>query len=101
MAKISAIDKNKKRMYMVDLHKDKRMALKIIIKDKNVSQEDRFKAVLKLAALPKNGSKIRVRNRCGVTGRPRGNYRKFAMSRIAFRELATSGQLPGITKASW
>ena len=101
MAKISAIDKNKKRMYMVDLHKDKRMALKIIIKDKNVSQEDRFKAVLKLAALPKNGSKIRVRNRCGVTGRPRGNYRKFAMSRIAFRELASSGQLPGITKASW
>ena len=101
MAKISAIDKNKKRMYMVDLHKEKRGVLKKIIRDKTVSQEDRFKAVLKLAALPKNGSKIRVRNRCEVTGRPRGNYRKFAMSRIAFRDLASSGQLPGITKASW
>ena len=76
-------------------------ALKKVIKDKNVSQEDRFKAVLKLAALPKNGSKIRIRNRCEVTGRPRGNYRKFGMSRIAFRDLASSGQLPGITKASW
>jgi len=101
MAKKSAIDKNKKRMYMVDLHKEKRGVLKKIIRDKTVSQEDRFKAVLKLAALPKNGSKIRVRNRCEVTGRPRGNYRKFAMSRIAFRDLASSGQLPGITKASW
>ena len=101
MAKKSAIDKNKKRMYMVDLHKEKRGVLKKTIRDKTVSQEDRFKAVLKLAALPKNGSKIRVRNRCEITGRPRGNYRKFAMSRIAFRDLASSGQLPGITKASW
>lgn len=101
MAKISAIDKNKKRIDMVALHKDKRMALKAIIKDKKVSQEDRFKAVLKLASLPKNGSQIRVRNRCEITGRPRGNYRKFSMSRIAFRDLASSGQLPGITKASW
>ena len=101
MAKISAIDKNKKRIYMVALHKDKRRALKAIIKDKKVSQEDRFKAVLKLASLPKNGSQIRVRNRCEITGRPRGNYRKFSMSRIAFRDLASSGQLPGITKASW
>ena len=101
MAKISAIDKNKKRIYMVALHKDKRMALKAIIKDKKVSQEDRFKAVLKLASLPKNGSQIRVRNRCEITGRPRGNYRKFSMSRIAFRDLASSGHLPGITKASW
>ena len=86
---------------MVDLHKEKRGVLKKIIRDKTVSQEDRFKAVLKLASLPKNGSKIRVRNRCEITGRPRGNYRKFAMSRIAFRDLASSGQLPGITKASW
>ena len=101
MAKKSSIDKNKKRIYMVDLHKEKRAVLKDIIRDKTVSQEDRFKAVLKLAALPKNGSKIRVRNRCEITGRPRGNYRKFAMSRIAFRDLASSGQLPGITKASW
>ena len=101
MAKKSAIDKNKKRIYMAALHKDKRMALKAIIKDKKVSQEDRFKAVLKLSSLPKNGAQIRVRNRCEITGRPRGNYRKFSMSRIAFRDLASSGQLPGITKASW
>ena len=101
MAKKSAIDKNKKRIHMAALHKEKRDALKEVIKDKNTSQEDRFKAVLKLAALPKNGSKIRIRNRCEVTGRPRGNYRKFGMSRIAFRDLASSGQLPGITKASW
>ncbi len=86
---------------MVALHKDKRMAFKAIIKDKKVSQEDRFKAVLKLSSLPRNGSQIRVRNRCEITGRPRGNYRKFSMSRIAFRDLASSGQLPGITKASW
>ena len=101
MAKKSAIDKNKKRRQMVEQQKDKRAALKKVIKDKNVSQEDRFKAVLKLASLPKNGSKIRIRNRCEVTGRPRGNYRKFGMSRIAFRDLASSGQLPGIIKASW
>jgi len=101
MAKKSAIDKNQERIQMVEQQKDKRAALKKTIKDKNVSQEDRFKAVLKLASLPKNGSKIRVRNRCEVTGRPRGNYRKFGMSRIAFRDLASSGQLPGITKASW
>ena len=101
MAKKSAIDKNKKRIYMAQLHHAKRGALKAVIKDKNVSQEDRFKAVLKLSALPRNGSKIRIRNRCDVTGRPRGNYRKFGMSRIAFRDLASSGQLPGITKASW
>ena len=88
MAKKSAIDKNKKRIQTVEQQKDKRAALKKTIKDKNVSQEDRFKAVLKLASLPKNGSKIRVRNRCEVTGRPRGNYRKFGMSRIAFRDLA-------------
>ena len=101
MAKKSAIDKNKKRIYMAKLHQGKREALKAIIKDKSVPQEDRFKAVLKLSALPRDGSKIRIRNRCDVTGRPRGNYRKFGMSRIAFRDLASSGQLPGITKASW
>ena len=69
--------------------------------DKNISQEERFMAVLKLSALPRDGSKVRVRNRCSITGRPRGNYRKFGMSRIAFRDLASTGQLPGITKASW
>ena len=101
MAKKSAIDKNKKRMYMVDLHKEKRGVLKKIIRDKTVSQEDRFKAVLKLAALPKNGSKIRVRNRCEITGRPHGFYRKLRISRIALRELASKGKIPGMTKSSW
>ena len=101
MAKKSAIDKNKKRMQMVEQQKDKRAALKKTIKDKNVSQEDRFKAVLKLASLPKNGSKIRIRNRCEVTGRPRGNYRKFGMSRNAFRKLASEGLIPGVKKASF
>lgn len=101
MAKKSAIDKNKKRIYMADLHNEKRQVLKKVIRDKNISQEDRFKAVLKLSALPKNGSRVRIRSRCEITGRPRGNYRKFGISRIAFRDLASSGQLPGITKASW
>jgi len=101
MAKKSAIDKNKKRIYLADLHNEKRQVLKKVIRDKNISQEDRFKAVLKLSTLPKNGSRIRIRSRCEITGRPRGNYRKFGISRIAFRELASSGQLPGVTKASW
>jgi small subunit ribosomal protein S14 len=101
MAKKSAIDKNKKRIYLADLHNEKRQVLKKVIRDKNISQEDRFKAVLKLSMLPKNGSRIRIRSRCEITGRPRGNYRKFGISRIAFRELASSGQLPGVTKASW
>ncbi len=101
MAKKSAIDKNIKKIKKSNSHEVKRKALKKIIMDKNISQEDRFKAVLKLSALPRDGSKVRVRNRCMVTGRPRGNYRKFGMSRIAFRDLASSGQLPGITKASW
>ena len=101
MAKKSAIDKNKKRIYLADLHNKKRQVLKKVIRDKNVSQEDRFKAVLKLSALPKNGSRVRIRSRCEITGRPRGNYRKFGISRIAFRDLASSGQLPGVTKASW
>ena len=101
MAKKRKIDKNKKRIYMADLHNEKRQVLKKVIRDKNVSQEDRFKAVLKLSALPKNGSRVRIRSRCEITGRPRGNYRKFGISRIAFRDLASSGQLPGITKASW
>jgi len=101
MAKKSAIDKNKKRIYLAELHNKKRQVLKKVIRDKNVSQEDRFKAVLKLSALPKNGSRVRIRSRCEITGRPRGNYRKFGISRIAFRDLASSGQLPGVTKASW
>ena len=101
MAKKSAIDKNKKKMMKARLHEEKRKVLKKIIMNKSISQEERFLAVLKLSALPRDGSKVRVRNRCSVTGRPRGNYRKFGMSRIAFRDLASTGQLPGIIKASW
>jgi len=101
MAKKSAIDKNKKKMMKSKLHEEKRKVLKKIIMNKSISQEERFLAVLKLSALPRDGSKVRVRNRCSVTGRPRGNYRKFGMSRIAFRDLASTGQLPGIIKASW
>ena len=101
MAKKSAIDKNKKKIIKSKRHELKRKALKKTIMDKNITQEERFMAVLKLSALPRDGSKVRVRNRCNITGRPRGNYRKFGMSRIAFRDLASTGQLPGITKASW
>ncbi len=101
MAKKSAIDKNRKKIIKSNRQEAKRKALKKIIMDKSISQEERFMAVLKLSALPRDGSKVRVRNRCSVTGRPRGNYRKFGMSRIAFRDLASTGQLPGITKASW
>ena len=101
MAKKSAIDKNRKKIIKSNRHEAKRKALKKVIMDKTISQEERFMAVLKLSALPRDGSKVRVRNRCSITGRPRGNYRKFGMSRIAFRDLASTGQLPGITKASW
>jgi small subunit ribosomal protein S14 len=101
MAKKSAIDKNKKRIYMADLHNEKRQVLKKVIRDKNVSQEDRFKAVLKLSALPRNGSRIRIRSRCEITGRPHGVYRKLKISRIALRELASKGMIPGMTKSSW
>ena len=83
------------------LQLDITLELKKIIMNKKTTPEDRFQAVIKLASLPKNGCSIRVRNRCLVTGRPRGNYRKFKMSRIAFRELASTGQVPGILKSSW
>jgi len=101
MAKTSAIQKNLKRIKLAKKFAKKRAALKKIIKNKELPLADRFAAQLKLNKLPKNSAKIRIRNRCEVTGRPRGNYRKFSMSRIAFRDLASSGQLPGITKASW
>mgnify|MGYP003321381763 CR=1 FL=1 len=90
-----------KRIKLVKKYAKKRAALKKIINNKKLELSERFEAQLKLNKLPKNSSKIRIRNRCEVTGRPRGNYRKFGMSRIAFRDLASSGQLPGIIKASW
>lgn len=101
MAKVSAVDKNKKRQKLVDKYAAKRASLKKIIMDRSMPIEERFKAQLQLAELPRNGAKIRVRNRCGVTGRPRGNYRKLGMSRIALRELGNMGKVPGLVKSSW
>ena len=101
MAKKSAIEKNKTRIRKVEKFKSKRMELKKTIMDKNTSQEDRFEAVMKLSSLPRNGCASRVRNRCELSGRPRGFYRRVKLSRIALRELAASGQIPGMTKASW
>ena len=101
MAKKSAIEKNETRMKKVSLMGNKRKSLKKIIMNKDLPLDERFSAQMKLNGMPRDGSFIRVRNRCLVTGRPRGNYRKFKMSRIAFRELASTGQVPGILKSSW
>ena len=101
MAKKSAIEKNKSRIKKVERFRNKRIELKKLIMDKKTSQEERFDAVMKLSSLPRDGSAIRVRNRCELSGRPRGFYRRVKLSRIALRELAASGQIPGMTKASW
>lgn len=101
MAKKSSIENNNKRKEMVENKKATRSLLKATIRSKEISFEDRIAAVHKLAEMPRNSSYIRVRNRCALTGRPRGYYRKFGMSRIALRELASAGFLPGVTKASW
>ncbi|MBX6743461.1 MAG: 30S ribosomal protein S14 [Acetobacteraceae bacterium] len=101
MAKTSAVEKNKRRERLATLHAAKRAALKGIIMNRSLPVEERFEATLKLAQLPRNGAKNRVRLRCELTGRPRGNYRKFKLSRNMLRELANSGQIPGVTKASW
>lgn len=101
MAKTSAIEKNKRRRKLVVLETAKRAALKAITSNRSLSLEERFKATLKLAALPRDGSKTRIRNRCEVTGRPRAYYRKLRMSRIALRELGNFGKVPGIVKSSW
>ncbi|KHJ55098.1 30S ribosomal protein S14 [Aureimonas altamirensis] len=101
MAKKSAIEKNKRRERLVAKFAAKREALKAITTDQSASMEDRFRAQLKLAELPRNSTKVRVRNRCELTGRPRAYYRKLKMSRIALRELGNNGQIPGIVKSSW
>ena len=101
MAKKSAIEKNKQRIKKTERFKEKRDTLKKIIMNKKTTQEDRFDAVIKLAAMPRNGCASRIRNRCELSGRPRGFYRRVKLSRIALRELASSGQIPGMTKASW
>ena len=101
MAKKSAVEKDKRRRKLVKSHAARRAALKALAHDRSASREERFQAFLKLAALPRNGAKTRVRNRCQVTGRSRGFYRKFKLSRIALRELASVGQVPGRVKSSW
>jgi small subunit ribosomal protein S14 len=101
VAKKSSIEKNNSRKLMVARHAEKRAALKAVINDRAGDPEERFEAVLKLAKLPRNGAKIRIRNRCHLTGRPRAYYRKFGLSRIALRDLASEGQIPGVVKSSW
>lgn len=101
MAKKSAIEKNKTRQRLVKRNAGKRARLKAIACDRSVPDEERFSARLKLAEMPRNGAPTRVRNRCLLSGRPRAYYRKFKLSRIALRELASSGQIPGMMKASW
>ena len=101
MAKKSAIERNKKRMRLAERYAAKREKLKAIASDRELSAEERFAARLKLAQLPRNSAPVRIRNRCELTGRPRGVYRKFKLSRIALRELASNGQIPGMTKSSW
>jgi small subunit ribosomal protein S14 len=101
MAKKSLIERNKKREELVKRFAHRREHLKSIADDESRSPEERFSARMKLAQLPRNSSATRLRLRCSLTGRPRGNYRKFGLSRIALRELASSGQIPGMVKSSW
>jgi len=101
MAKTSAIQRNLKRIRMVKKFQKKRGELKKIINNKKLPLEERFAAQLKLAKIPRNSAKIRIRNRCEITGRPHGVYRKLKISRIALRELSLQGKIPGMTKSSW
>ena len=101
MAKTSAIQKNIKRIKLAKKYANKRATLKKIIMNKKLELSERFDAQLKLNKLPKNSSKIRVVNRCEITGRPHGVYRKLRISRIALRDMASSGKIPGMTKSSW
>ena len=101
MAKVSAVQKDLKRRRLVKRYAARRAALNAIIYDKNIAPEERFRATLKLSKLPRDSSKTRVRNRCALSGRPRAHHRKFCLSRIAVRDLAARGELPGITKSSW
>ncbi|MCO5147717.1 MAG: 30S ribosomal protein S14 [Aquamicrobium sp.] len=101
MAKTSSVEKNNRRRKLVDQYAARRAALKAIIMDQSKPIEERFRAQLKLAALPRNSAKVRIRNRCEVTGRPRAYYRKLKMSRVALRELGNNGLVPGLVKSSW
>jgi len=101
MAKKSAVNRNEMVRRLVKTKAAKRNALKAIANDENLSLDERFEARLKLAAMPRNSSPTRIRNRCMLTGRPRAFYRKMKMSRIALRELGSRGQIPGLVKSSW
>lgn len=101
MAKTSVVERNKKRERMAKEFRARRGKLKQVIMSKETSPEERFAAALKLAEIPRNSSKVRQRCRCELTGRPRGNYRKFKLSRVILRDLASQGQIPGMVKSSW
>ena len=101
MAKTSSIQRNLKRIKLAEKFLKKREDLKKIIKNKKLPLEERFAAQLKLAKLPRNSSKTRIRNRCEISGRPHGFYRKLKITRIALRDLASKGKIPGMTKSSW
>ena len=101
MAKKSAIERNNKRRSMVARLAGKRAELKRMANDQTMTPEDRFQARLKLAELPRNSSAVRIRNRCEISGRPRGVYRKLRVSRIALRDLGANGLIPGLVKSSW
>lgn len=101
MAKKGAIEKNARRRRMAKKYAPKREELRAVVKDRDAAPEERFEATLELAKLPRNSAKVRIRNRCNVSGRPRGYYRKFGLSRIALRELAAEGIIPGVVKSSW
>ncbi len=101
MAKTSSVEKNNRRRKLAGQYAAKRKALKAIVMDQSKPMDERFRAQLKLSALPRNSAKIRIRNRCEVTGRPRAYYRKLKLSRIALRDLGNNGQIPGLVKSSW
>ena len=101
MAKLSAVNKNKSRIQLSEKLYKKRAALKKIVMDKKITLEERFKAQQKLSQMPRNSSKTRIMNRCEITGRPHGVYRKLKISRIALRQLGLEGKIPGMVKSSW
>ncbi|MBP5615632.1 MAG: 30S ribosomal protein S14 [Alphaproteobacteria bacterium] len=101
MSKTSSVYRNLKRVKMAEKYANRRLKLKEVVMDKNASPEERFQATLKLASMPRNSAKIRIRNRCKLTGRSRSYYRKFGLSRVELRDLASFGEIPGLVKSSW
>lgn len=101
MSKTSSVYRNLKREKMAEKYANRRLKLKKVAMDKNASPEERFQATLKLAEMPRNSAKIRVRNRCKLTGRSRSYYRKFGLSRVELRQMASFGEIPGLVKSSW